>query len=142
MAKILEEFHPELINKWKAAKSALDSAKKLESSLRLEVIENVFPNAGEGTTNHFYYDSQMDRKLKVNVRMNYKLNLADLKDWEDFMSEEEAACIKRTPTLDLTKYRQLDRDIGNRPIIDQCVEVTPGMPSLSVEDIFVNRDSL
>ena len=64
MAKILEEFHSELINKWKAAKSAMDASKKLESELRIEVIENVFPNAGEGTSTHFFYDSQMDRKLK------------------------------------------------------------------------------
>jgi|TARA_R110001606_G_scaffold386854_2_gene551132 hypothetical protein len=137
MAKILEEFHSELINKWKAAKSAMDASKKLESELRIEVIENVFPNAGEGTSTHFFYDSQMDRKLKVNIRMNYKLNLSDLKDWEELMTEEEAACIKRKPSLDLAKYRQLEHS----GLIDQCVEVSPGMPSLSLEDIFIITDN-
>ena len=109
------------------AKSNLDRFKAEEKKLRIELINILFPTSGEGTHTMFHEGF----KVKCAIKMNYNIDANALKEWEELFSPEEARVILRKPSLDLTNYRKLDED--DKMWIDDCITVTPGLPSLSIE---------
>lgn len=111
-----------LIEHWLEVKAEMDAAKELERELRMKIADELFPHAIEGASNMFVGDY----KLKLTAKLNRKLDLEALETMD--LSEEEEACIKRTPTLNLTAYKLLD----DKAILDECLVTTPGLPTLKV----------
>lgn len=108
------------------AKAHLDSWKAKEKALRIQVIDELFPSAGEGT--HTILENGL--KIKCAIKMNYKFDLEELSIWEEQFTDEEKRCVRRNPTLDLTEYRRLSEN--DKMMIDECVTVTPGLPALTI----------
>lgn len=122
-----------LLAQYQAAKNNLDYFKKEEHELRLKVIDEFFPNAGDGTVTTHH--DQL--KIKATFRMNYKVDVKALEENEPFFTEAEKACIVRKPSLSVTNYKKLDPD--SNVFLDDCLTITPGLPSVSVE---VDEDSV
>jgi hypothetical protein len=117
-----------LIAEYVEAKASADRFKKLENSLRIKIVDEFFPVAGEGTHNSCF--KNMD--LKVTVRYNYKFDKDELALVEPMLNDEEAACIKRNPTLDLTKFKSLAP--GDKVMIEDAIIITPGLPTLTIKE--------
>jgi len=111
------------------AKASADRFKKLENELRIKIVEQFFPTAGEGTHNSTFKGLE----LKATVRYNYKFDLDELKMIEEMLNENEAACVRRRPSLDLTKFKALDPD--DKVLIEDAIIITPGLPTLTVKEI-------
>ena len=115
-----------LIGEWIDAKSKFDFYKKQESELRIKLVEQFFPTAGEGTHNIEFRDVA----IKATVRFNYKFNVKELEEVEDCLTDDELACIKRNPTLDVTKFKNLGEECI---MIHDAVVITPGLPTLVIK---------
>ena len=118
-----------LIADYIEAKSGADYYKKLENELRVKIVETMFPTAGEGTHNMDFGDVE----IKATVRFNYKFDAKELEDLEGDFNEMEAACVKRKPSLDVTKYKSLSE--SDKQTIDEAVVITPGLPTLVVKEV-------
>lgn len=131
-----------LIAAWRNAKQALDNAIQLERTLRDQVVEACFPNAGEGTSN---LDIGMGYKLKVTVKINRNLTNGegqtdDVLDEITKLGNEGAFIAERlvgwTPKLSLTEYKKLEQSnpthVKIKNMIDKVVTSSPGAPSLEM----------
>jgi hypothetical protein len=118
-----------LIQDYLEAKKLASEYKKQENDLRVRIVEQFFPSAGEGThTTDF-----KGWEIKAGVRYNYKFDAKSLEEYEYLFNEAEAACVKRKPELQLSAYRKLSDE--ERATIDSCVVVTPGLPTLDIEEL-------
>jgi hypothetical protein len=115
-----------LIANYLEAKGNLDKWKAKENEYRIELLDEIFPAAGEGTMNEVIGDF----KIKGTFRNNYKLDQKTLTKVMEKFSEEEFACISYTPKLSLTAYRDLE--IKQRRNLDKAITVAPGMPALAI----------
>lgn len=116
----------DLIEQYNTAKSKLAHYKKLEHDLRLEVIEEIFPNAVEGT--HNYYINNLE--IKGTFKMNHKLDAKGLAKTGDDLTQAEKECIVYKPSLVVGKYNALDA--SEREALDGFITTTPALPSLKI----------
>jgi len=115
------------ISDYVRTKELFNKYKKLETEQRVGLLEKLFPAAGVGTLTEY----KAGMKIKGTFRLNYKVDLEALETFEADFSEDEARCIVRKPTLNLTDYKKLD-DV-DRISLDMCITATPGLPALSIE---------
>tara|TARA_R110000803_G_scaffold192258_2_gene255038 strand:- start:547 stop:924 length:378 start_codon:yes stop_codon:yes gene_type:complete len=118
----------QLVAEWVEAKDKFDRYKKLENELRVKVVETFFPTGGEGSHKVDFRGIE----VKATIKYNYRLDQKELEELEDDFSDGEAACIKRKPSLDLTKYRALGDE--NDVSLSDCIIITPGLPSLAIKE--------
>jgi hypothetical protein len=114
------------LEKYLDAKSNLTYYKALEKELRIEIAEELFPNAVEGTHNLL----KGDYIIKGGFKLNYKIDQEMLAGYEDAFSEEEENCIRYKPELIMKDYKELDED--ERTNLDNCLVITPGLPSIKI----------
>lgn len=116
----------ELIADYEDAKVKLNHYKKRENELRLAVIDEFFPNGTEGTLTETFGQ----HKIKGTFRLNYKLDQEAFADNENYMGDDELACIARKPSIILSAYKALRPE--DKLFIDDCVTISPGLPSLAI----------
>ena len=104
--------------------------KRKENELRIKIIEQFFPNAGEGTHTELFKEWE----IRGGIRYNYKIDEAALADVEHLLTDSEKSCIKRKPELALGVYRKLDDD--ERKNVDEFVTIKPGLPTLSIDEYY------
>lgn len=115
------------IEEYLEVKANLDKYKKLESEMRVAILEEAFPNASEGTLNSFAGEYQ----IKGTFKMTHKLDASLVEENYDDMSKEEKECISFKPSLSLAAYKKLDEDDGY--LLNECITVSPAMPSLKIQ---------
>lgn len=123
----------DLVSRWERAKVALDTAKKLESELREEVVAAFFRVNSTGT---HHFDTSDGRDLVCVKKLNYKLD----KDTTAAAQSEIAALIGAElaghlvnwkPDLSLTEYKKLPD--AAREIIDRALTISPATPTLELK---------
>lgn len=109
------------------AKAQLDKWKEEEANLRYQIADLMKDEfaAGMGTTNV----NLPDMKVTLVRAFNYKLNAKAFEEVEDDLSDEELACIRLKPDLDLRRYKGLE----DAPVLNECIEVKEAMPTLKVK---------
>lgn len=118
----------EKIEVYNVVKTALDNAKEQEAKLRIEILDELFPAAGEGTLNMIVGEY----KVKGTFGLNYTINQEKLDETIHLMTDDERDCIKFKPNLSLTNYKKLDT--AERQLLDECISVKPAMPSIKIEE--------
>lgn len=118
----------DLLSSYLDAKAQLDHFKKLESELRIELLERCFgPDNPAGTVN----TTVGNYAVKGTFKMNIRLSEEEFYDIQDDLTDAEAMCVRMKPTLVLGDYNKLD----NTSKLDECLTVSPGMPSVSIKEI-------
>ena len=114
------------LDQWLEVSAALKEAKEREKELRIEILEDFFPNAIEGTMN------ELDGEyiIKGSFKLSHKLNAKKLDAISKALTIEEENCIKWTPTLIMANYKELSED--ERLNLDACVTVSPALPTLKI----------
>jgi len=107
------------------AKNSLAHYKKLEAELRIDLLDDLFPSAGEGTLNTVVGDFIVKGTFKNSISIDKDILERTIGDFE----EEELECISFKPALSLSKYKQLD----DRSNIDECLTSKPSMPTISIK---------
>lgn len=118
-----------LIERYNDAKSKLAQFKKLENQIRLEVIDQYFPKAIEGTHNQ----ELTGYEIKATFKMNHKFDAKALEKIVEDLSEEEFACINYKPSLKLAEYKKLSD--SERELLDETIITTPALPSIKITAI-------
>ena len=114
------------IEKYIEAKSKLSFYKKLELKLRNEILESQFPSACEGTHN-----AEVDLfQIKGSFSNSMSIDKDALEDNEEFLSDEEKACIVYKPSISVTEYKKL-RD-NDKILIDDIIVIKPKQASLTI----------
>lgn len=119
----------EILREYVEVKKQAKFYKDRENALRIKIVENFFPSEGEGTHTTIFKDWE----VKAEIRYNYKFNQKDLEEYEYLFNTAEAACVKRRPELSLSAYRKLSDE--EKATIDSCIVVTPGLPTLDIEEL-------
>jgi len=118
----------ELISNYQNAKLAFEMLKKDEARLRIELLSALFPN-GSGSEKA----EIGDLIIKGNFGYNIKLHAVELDAAFASLSEEEQNCIVFKPSLVMKNYNDLES--SKRPLLDECISVSPAMPSLKIEAV-------
>jgi hypothetical protein len=118
----------EKIELQKSYQVGLATLKALEAKLRIEILEELFPAAGEGTLNTIVGDY----KVKGSFGLTYSLDQKQLDENLHIMTDEERDCIKYKANLSLAAYKKLE--CFERVLLDECVTVKPSMPSIKIEE--------
>ena len=118
-----------IINEWIEAKKKLDEYKKLESELRMSILTTVWPNSHEGI-----FKKEIEGiEIKGTFENSAKIDVAELEQLEESMTEDELDCITYKPSLSMTKYKALADE--ERETLDECISFKPAMPTLSIKEI-------
>ena len=130
----------DLLIRWDAAKKALKAAQALESSLRSEVLQELYDFGGESDLREGTENLELGNgyKLKAVFKVSRKL--------ENKNGETQAAVntiagmengliyaerlVKWTPELSVSEYKKLPDNI--RAVIDECVTSKAATPSLEI----------
>lgn len=94
------------VNKWIEAKTALDSAKKLELELRNKIIEDLKernPGIIEGTVHHHFGDIDIGVSFKTTKTVDQTALDAV---WEHLSDAEKEAFVFK-PSLDARNYKKV-----------------------------------
>ena len=118
----------DLIAAYNESKANLNKWKAEEAKLRIEVTDRFFGTESPAGTFHTHVGPW---KVSGVFKNNIKLDEAEYYDLIDDLSDAENMCIKLKPTLVLGAYNKLE----STPGLDQCLTVTPGMPSLTIKEI-------
>ena len=118
----------ELIANYQDTKTIFDTYKKQEARLRIELLSALFPN-GSGSEKA----EIGDLIIKGNFGYNIKLHAVELDAAFASLSEEEQNCIVFKPSLVMKNYNDLES--SKRPLLDECISVSPAMPSLKIEAV-------
>ena len=116
-----------LLAQYMEAKKSLDHYKKLEADLRIQLVDRCFGMDNLGTLN----TTEGDFAIKAVFKQNIRLDEAEYLDMMDDMSDAEVMCVKMKPTLIVGNYNKVD----DTPMLDQCLTITPGMPTLTIQEI-------
>lgn len=113
---------------WKATAQALQELKEKELTLRKQLFAGAFPSPTEGTQRVTLTDGTI---LKGEFKLNRKVDMAVLQGLE-LPQRIKDIVIRMKPELDTKMYRTLKAE--DREIFDECLTITPGTPSLEIED--------
>lgn len=112
---------------WLEASQNLKHWKAKEAMLRAKIVEDHFPNSGEGTQT----GSFRNFNLKAVIRYNYTLNQAEFEEAveNNDLSDNDWDNVTTKYSVTKTQFHNLDDDSA----LASCVEVKPGLPTLSIE---------
>lgn len=112
---------------WANAKRQLGLYKKTEADLRREICGDLLIDVefekgiARRKTTYLGYEVKAEQKL------SYAIDFDVLKQiWED-LSEEDRECLKKTVTLDLTKYKKLPEN----SLFHDAIVSKSAMPTLT-----------
>ena len=117
------------LNKYLDAKTQLAFWKKKEHELRLELLNDLFPNASNGT----FTEHVEGYEVKGTFGLNYSIIKDEFDILKDVMTDDERSCITLKPTLSVAKYKLLEDH--ERAILDECVSVKPSLPSVKILEV-------
>lgn len=126
---LLTKEQKNLVARWNAAKTMLDAAKKKESELRNEVVDQIFPTAEEGTRRE-----ELGAGYKLKCSQTYKRDVDE--DVAKAVLKElprgaKKKLLKTKVTLIKKGYDALDDE--SRGIFDDCLTMKPNKPQISIE---------
>jgi len=110
---------------WVKAKAELDYWKLAEKRLRVEILEEAFPNA-VNCTKKGYIDGV---DISAGFGLIYKVDTLCFDLFYDDMSKEQKDCFSFPPKFSVSKYKKLD----DTKLIDEVLETKPSLPTLKVE---------
>lgn len=116
-------MNSEMIQQWLNAKEALNAAQAEERALRIKITSEILGDKIEGSVTTTIDDIKC---TAVGV-ISYKVDEAELDIIKDDLSEEELACIRYKPELNLKNYRKLKDSILAKAIVAK-----PGMAQFKV----------
>lgn len=99
-----------------------------EAALRQDICDEILEGMDVGTHNL----TVNDLKVKAVKKVSHKIDKDLLEENIDLMTPEESECVRYKPELNLTKYKKLD-DAESSGMLDECITVSPSMPSLEVQ---------
>ncbi len=115
--------------KYIEAKAGLDKFKKLEKDLRIELLEELFPDTVEGTVS-----TELDGcEIKGTFKLSHKLSQADYEEEAEHFSDAEMDCVAIKASLKMGAYNKLEP--SERENIDACITVSPAMPTITIKQI-------
>lgn len=124
------------LDEYYALKMAAKELQEKERALRIEILEELFPSASEGTFNehvgHF--------KVKGEFRNNVKVDIQTYHDNEEFLTEEEKACLSWKPSFLKGKFNDLTEE-NTSGFFEDMLTFTPALPSLTLE-LASNEDDI
>ena len=103
----------------------LDSFKKRERELRIEILEDMFPNA----VNTSIKLDIGDDTIIGSFGLIYSLDTEILDMMYDDLSPEEKDCITYAPKFSVSKYKKL----SDTKMIDALLTTKPSLPTLKIE---------
>ena len=112
---------------WQKAKDRLDEYKAKEKELRLAILDDLFPSAGEGSLS-----ASVGRYI---VKGSFKNSTTVSKeDWEErsgVFTEEQLACVNFKPSFLSSKFKLLDDE--ERFMVEECLTIKPALPTLTIK---------
>lgn len=126
-----QDAHEEWFKKlhhWQRLCGTLKDVKDEEAALRKELFAGAFPAPKEGTQRVTLTDGTV---LKGEFKLNRKIDVEVLKGL-DLPQRLKDMVVRYKPELDTKQYRSLTQE--DLEIFDECLTITPGMPSLAIED--------
>lgn len=103
-------------------KKQISILQEQEKQLRIEVVDELAKEQPIGTKTYTVGNS----KIKIKKSVYYKFDQEALTFAN--LSEEEAECVKWTPSLSISKYKSLT-DSKN---LDECLYTIDAMPSVEI----------
>lgn len=117
-----------LLQQWSDLNTQLKAVKDAELGLRKQLFAYFFPNPEEGTNT---VDLGNGWKLKAGYKLNRSVDKAALMSVLKEMPEgSEDTLIDYKPSLKLSAYRKLDKDICL--VFDEALITKPGTPTLDI----------
>ena len=113
---------------YKEVKSELGRVKANEMRLRLEILEDMFPNASAGTMN----ETLGQYKVKGTFRNTTTIDADAYFDYEDQMTDAERCCVKLKPSIILANYKDLENH-ETSGLLDDIITIKPATPALTLE---------
>ena len=114
------------IGEYLQIKHQLQVMQEKERALRIALLDELFPSAGEGT----HRTEVGDMTIKGVFRNNINIDQKEYALRFDMMTDEEKACFKMKPTLQVGEYKKLHEKMKTH--IDDILVITPGMPSIEI----------
>jgi hypothetical protein len=122
-----KELLPSLIQDYIDAKAGLARFKKLESVLRIELLDILFPSTTEGTVKE-----EIDGLLITgSFKIGHKIDVEALAEVLDDLSADELDCINYKATLSLANYKLLDEN--ERSVLDEAIISKPAIPTITIK---------
>lgn len=117
-----------MLTDWKVTVQTLQELKEKELTLRKQLFAGAFPAPAEGTQRVTLTDGTI---LKGVFKLNRKIDVEVLKNLE-LSQRVKDLVVRYKPELDAKMYRTMSTE--DREIFDECLTITPGTPSLEIED--------
>lgn len=121
--------YEQTLARWYELKQTIAHLQAEERTLREGLFQGTFPDPKEGVNTHKLEDGT---QVKGTYRLNRKV---DVEEWEKIRpiltAEEEENVFKVSVSLMTGAYKKLADD--RVAIIDKCLTITPGLPSLDVK---------
>ena len=99
--------------------------KKLEAEMRIQILDELFPSANEGTLTASVEDFIVKGTFKNSASVDKK----KLDSMLDSLTDSEYDCFNFKPTLLLSNYKRLD----DQSRINECITFKPAMPTISIK---------
>lgn len=117
-----------MLDEWRRLVVELEGYKARELELRKKLFAGAFPAPIEGTQRVTLTDGTV---LKGVFKLNRKLDM-DVLNGLNLPQRTKDVVVRMKPELDMKMYRTLSDE--DRTIFDDCLTITPGTPSLEIED--------
>ncbi len=108
-------------------KDELIRIKEEEMTLRLAILEDIFPNSSAGTFNEDFGPFKVKGVFKNTISIDSEGWL----DYEDQMTDAERCCVKLKPSIILANYKKLELHEATG-LLDDIVTTKPATPSIFV----------
>lgn len=117
-------MHYAKLKKYAEVKAELTRLKKLEMDLRIEIVEEFAKDNPPGT----YPFTSGKANIKIAKKLTYKFDKDKFDETWHKMTEAEQEAVKWTPSLVLTKYKELN----NPELLTSCLYTKDAAPTVTV----------
>jgi hypothetical protein len=129
------------VEEWRELKSWLAKAKDRESELRTFLSQELFPNASEGTQRKVIGNLEFKMVAKMNRSVDLSALdsiLAELPEGSPYRDNYWENWISFKPSLNKEEFDKMPE--AEKRIASQCITEKPGMPTLEVTELELEKD--
>jgi len=120
----------ERLELWVKTKEKLVELRDMESTMREELCNEIFPRLTEGTNTAMRGDIKVKCVLKVNRSLDEAALSAVIQQLHQ-LKVDTRNVFEYKPTLKLTGYKNLNKEA--KAIADECITSKPGSKTLEVD---------
>lgn len=113
---------------WMKVKKEIDELKKKENHLRIQMCKSILKGMIKGSRSEVIGKYKVTATAKINTSVDEE---ALLEIWPD-LSDEEMACFKFPPKLNMRQYNSLDPE---KKRIYSALISKPGLPTISIKEV-------